>query len=335
MNDRSLVRMEKRAANKGGLFLIILIALVGLGVGGYFIYQNKDEINWPWQEKEEKKEDEENPISNENNSSNGKLHLPEISPEIDILKLRIKPADLYVTKLKATSKGYELELTLKLSPNKDLYNEDSFESYEVDCTKILIDDYEVSPTFKLKITQAKPTDSTSITIPMSELENLEMYSFRALSFFFTTTRTESGTTLKPEYSESRVTAYQDIFVDNTKDTMLTFNAQDSVKISYYKKIEAEDATYLYYVVENNNKVHSHKIEIKKLVINDEIYNKPSIEVDSHYNAKTMFYIKIPRKDFSEVNKIKSSFFILRPEGEDQAIFMTNDYIVDYTKEETK
>ena len=75
MNDRSLVRMEKRAANKGGLFLIILIALVGLGVGGYFIYQNKDEINWPWQEKEEEKEDEENPISNENNSSNQQIFM--------------------------------------------------------------------------------------------------------------------------------------------------------------------------------------------------------------------------------------------------------------------
>ncbi len=334
MNDRSLVRMEKRAANKGGLFLIILIALVGVGVGGYFIYQNKDEINWPWQEKEEEKEDEENPISNENNSSNGKLHLPEISPEVDVLQIRKQPTTLHITSLKATSKGYEVEFTLQLHTEK-YYNPDSFTSYEVNCTKLLVDDYEVTPTFKLKVTKEKHKDTTKITIPMSELENLEMYSFRALSFFFTTTLTRGEKAQEPVFTESRVTAYQDIFVDNTKDTMLTFNAQDSVKISYYKKIEAEDATYLYYVVENNNKVHSHKIEIKKLVINDEIYNKPSIEVDSHYNAKTMFYIKIPRKDFSEVNKIKSSFFILRPEGKDQAIFMTNDYIVDYTKEETK
>ena len=56
---------------------------------------------------------------------------------------------------------------------------------------------------------------------MSELENLEMYSFRALRFFFTITRTERDTTLKPVNTESRVTAYQDVFVDNTKDTMIT------------------------------------------------------------------------------------------------------------------
>lgn len=335
MNDRNLVRMEKRAANKGGLFLILLIALIGLGVGGYFIYENKDEIHWPWQKVEEKDEEDENPIADDNNSSGGKLHLPEISPEVDILQLRVQPATLHVTKLKATSKGYELEFTLQLTSNKDLYNEDSFTSYEVDCTKILVDDYEVTPTFNVKITKDKTKATANVIIPMSELENLEMYSFRALRFFFTITRTERDTTLKPVNTESRVTAYQDVFVDNTKDTMITFNAQDSVKISYYKKIEAEDATYLYYVVENNNKVNSHKIEIKKLVINDEIYNKASINVDTHYNSNTMFYIKIPRKDFNEVNKIKSSFFILRPEGDDQAIFMTNDYIVDYTKEETK
>ena len=31
-----------------------------------------------------------------------------------------------------------------------------------------------------------------------------------------------------------VTAFQDKFVDNTKETLTAFNAQDSVKIYYYK-----------------------------------------------------------------------------------------------------
>ena len=336
MNDNSLVRMEKRAANKGGLFLIILIALIGLGAGGYFLYENKDEINWPWQDNDKKDDDEDaNPIGENNNTSNGKLNLPEISPEVDILQLRNEPATLHITKMKATPKGYELELQLKLKNDLDESILRELGSYNVDCTKVLIDDYEVTPTFDLKITPTEKIDKTNITIPMSELENLEMNSFRALRFFFTINRTYKFGNDKKYFAESRVTAYQDVFVDNTKEPISTFPAVDSVKLSYYKKIEAEDATYLYYLVQNNNKVNSHRIEIKKLVVNDEIYNKPSIDIQSHYNSNTMFYIKIPRSDFKEVNKIKSSFILLRSEGEEQAIFMTNDLTVDFTKEETK
>lgn len=336
MNDNSLVRMEKRAANKGGLFLIILIALVGLGAGGYFLYENKDEINWPWQDNDKKDDDEdENPIGENNNTSNGKLNLPEISPEVDILQLSKEPATLHITKMKATSKGYELELQLKLKNDLESFELDEFGSYNVDCTKVLIDDYEVTPIFNITITKTEKTQKTNITIPMSELENLEMNSFRALRFFFTINRSYKSGTDKKYFAESRVTAYQDEYVDNTKEPEVVFPAADNVKIAYYKKIEAEDATYLYYLVQNNNKVNSHRIEIKKLVINDEIYNKPSIDVQSHYNSNTMFYIKIPRSDFKEVNKIKSSFILLRPEGEEQAIFMTNDVTVDFNKEETK
>ena len=335
MNDKGLVRMEKRAANKGGLFLIILIALVGLGVGGYFLYQNKDEITWPWQEKEEKEDDKPSESGgNSNNSSGGKLHLPEISPEVDVLQLRNAPSKLHITKLKATTKGYELDFKLVMKSGEEDDTED-IDRYTVNCTKILVDDYEVTPTFKVEVTQAQKTGTTSVIIPMSELENLEITSFRALRFFFTINSVVDGFEQNENKVESRITAYQDVFVDNTKKTKGSFAVQDSVRISYYKKIEAEDATYLYYIIENNNKVQSHKIELKKLVINDEIYNKVTVNVDTHYNSNTIFYIKIPRKDFEEINKITSSFFILRPEGKDQAIFMTNDLLIDYTKEETK
>ena len=333
MNDQSLIRMEKRAANKGGILLIILIALIGLGVGGYILYRNFDNINWPWEEKQEEKDEEKEETGDSNNSSGGKLHLPEISPTVNVIQIKGQAGNLYITKLIATSKGYELDFKLELGDLEELDQQD-LEKFEVECEKILVDDFEISPKFELEITPYSKTATTKVIIPMSELENLEIKSFRALTFFLTLKSTIDGST-RDTITESRMTAYQSVYVDNTKKIKASFNTLDSVRIQYYKKIEAEDATYLYYIVENNNKVTNHKIEIKKLVINDEAYNKPSINVESHYNSKTIFYIKIPRKDFKEVNKITSAFFILRPEGEDQAIFITNDVTVDYEKEETK
>lgn len=331
MNNKGIVRMEKRAANKGGIFLVILIALIGLGVGGYFLYQNKDEINWPWEKEEEVVEEKE---EEEDNTSDGKLHLPEISPEIDLIQLRYEPAKMHITKLTATAKGYELDIELVIQPDENGKYDKAPNKYVVNCTKILIDDYEVSSTFTVEATKSQLKSKTSVIIPMNELENLEIYSFRALTFFLDVQATYDFPE-KIKKAESRVTAYQDIFVNNVKEPEASFTAQDSVRISYYKKIEAEDATYLYYIVENNNRTTSHKIELKKLVINDEIYNKPVVNVDTHYHSNTIFYIKIPRKDYKEVTKITAAFYILRPEGEDQAIFMTNDLTVDYAKEETK
>ena len=40
--NRSLMSMEKRAVNKLGLFLIILIALAFFGGGGYLLYKNSN-----------------------------------------------------------------------------------------------------------------------------------------------------------------------------------------------------------------------------------------------------------------------------------------------------
>ena len=34
------------------------------------------------------------------------------------------------------------------------------------------------------------------------------------------------------------------------------------------------------------------VDVDIYVINDEEYNKPSINVESHYNSKTIFYIKL-------------------------------------------
>lgn len=332
MNNKSVIRMEKRATNKIGLFFLLLISIIGFAVGGYLLYQNRDNIDFtlPWNKKEEDKnenEDKPKPEKNENNTSGGKLYLPEISPETNLLRQEKTTAKLNITSLKATKDGYVLELKLT--------NIDFKGTIKIDCEKILIDEYELTPTFNMEISPESEQEITkTVTLPIAELENLEINNFRSLSFFINALYIEPRDTeedTKPIKSKVVVNAFQDKFVDNTKEPLTTFNAQDSVKISYYKMLDVEDSTYLYFLVDNNNKENNHKIEIKKLLVNKKIYNSPSINITTHHNSKTIFFIKIPKKDIQTVEEVTTSFAITRKVGEDTAVFFTRDEKLKLTK----
>ena len=109
MNDRSLIRMEKRATNHVGLFFVLLLTAIGLGLGGYLLYTNKDNLDLilPW-DKQEYDEEEHEPIidDKEDNTSGGKLFLPEINPETNIIAGNEFQMGLYLKKIKANEKGY-------------------------------------------------------------------------------------------------------------------------------------------------------------------------------------------------------------------------------------
>ena len=293
MNDRSLIRMEKRATNHVGLFFVFLLTFVGLGVGGYLLYKNKDNISFvlPW-EKEEYEEKKDEPIidDNKDNTSNGKLYLPEVNPDTNIIAGNSYFLGLYLKKLTATPKGYNLTLEYTKDSTTDLNQVTFIEGPIIlTCDKILLDEYEISPTFKLEFERdVKMSDQVTITIPIEELENLEMVSFNSIYFFITLeTNIPNHVPENPEdkYTniEGMLMAYQDVDVTNYKQIEKSFSVQNKVRISYYKKIEAEDATYLYFQIDNAHQQDSQIIQLKKLIINDEIYNKTNINVKTHYD----------------------------------------------------
>ena len=60
MNENKVLRIEKRASNKVGLFILAIILLAGVGFGVYYYLTNKDYISFdfsvPWKKKEKKDE---------------------------------------------------------------------------------------------------------------------------------------------------------------------------------------------------------------------------------------------------------------------------------------
>ena len=226
-----------------------------------------------------------------------------------------------------------MKLVLTATPDEE--GSIGFANYVVNCDKILIDNYEVSPTFKLNVNLSQKTDKTKIIIPMTELDILEISSFKELKFYLKLDKVDEYGKINTTIGTGRIVGFEEKYDTNIKNVTASFASKDGVVISFYKKEEFSDGTYLYYLVENNNKSQSHKIELKKLLINGKIYEDAEVNVNTHYSSKTIFYIKIPHKDFSDIITIKSSFFILRADEKEQTIFATNDLLIDYSKDETK
>ena len=271
MNDRSLIRMEKRATNHIGLFFVFLLTAIGLGVGGYLLYKNKDnlELTLPW-EKIDYDDEEMEPIidDKEDNTSGGKLFLPEINPETNIIPGNDYMIGLYVSKMTATEKGYEVTFELKYDKNAKL-PEESLKTGDIKlkCSKILVDKYEVTPKFELTYNKdTKNVDSTTVTIPIMELQNLEIQSFNNLYLFVKLDWEDPFEGKKTQQLDGLITAYQDFNVNNTKKIVKSYSSLNKVRISYYKKIEAEDATYLYFQAENNHQIDTQEIQLKKCIL---------------------------------------------------------------------
>ena len=234
MNNKNIIRMEKRATNKVGIFFVILLSIIGFGIGGYFIYKNRDSIDFtmPWDKDEEEPDSNiPEPSKDEDNTSNGKLHLPEISPDVNLLGVE-EHASITIHNLKATEKGYEFDVKLtRLTPA--FVNPYISGQVTIKCEKILLDKYEVSPSFTLTVNYIDKEKTTHVVIPMTELQTLDMVSFSAF-YMFVNINIEG----EDNYKKDRllyVDAYQDVFISNEKDLKDSFIQTDGVKISYYKK----------------------------------------------------------------------------------------------------
>lgn len=325
-NNNNMIRMEKKAANKLGLLIVFALTIIGTILGIYLLYENKDNLDFslPWEEKEEEVIiDEEPPKQSENNTSGGRLYLPILDEDDDLIKNYRLTASVYLKNLQATTKGYEFDFVVDTTD----YNA----TLEIVCTQMLIDGYEITPKFEINATN-KPntTIKEHIIIPLAELENLEIRNFRNLSFFV-------NFKYRAKYSDATTSTiltaimFQDTYVNNEKEELASFAPQENVRISYHKKIATEDATYLYFVVNNTNNKYDFDIELNKLIIDDEIYNDIEVSARTHHLSKNVFFIKLPKKQFKKPKEATLSFVISRTEDTQKFIYITRDETITIAK----
>lgn len=286
------------------LFIIVVCIVVAL-----LIFLSIKMTNSTKEQKTETKDSiktTENPKTDENSSYNeeASLVVPKISNPVIY---KIDKLTLNMFDLKADESGYMLYI--------NALNIDTTKTYVVSCDKIAIDKYETTASFHITLSPYA-NETMTIKIPIEELNNVEINDFNKLTFFLNITENGKTQTLTRD-----VRMTQRVEIDNNKKGLLKIDEKNKVLLSYYKKIEDEENTYLYFEVENNSKTN-HIVKLKKLILNNTLHQVENIRVQTHFETKTIFYIKIPKKEIKDINKMRVSFFIIDSSSDKKATYIT-------------
>jgi len=319
-----MMLFEKRAANKKGLVIVFLLALTFFGVGGYFVYKNKDNFEWhlPWEKEEETSSPEkpkQNPIIQNSSTKNTKLDVPTLNPkEISRNNTTIK-----VYGLEADDKGYSFKVDFTAKESTTTIN----------IEKVLIDGHDTSGslilTDSLDIHPQQPTTGI-IKIPKTELDALNITGFKRLTLYFRLINEKSNKSL----IRLDIEVFSNIDYDNSIKGLIEMFSGGETLARYYQTLTDNDNTYIYFDFLNENRDEIKNIKVKKLLINDELYDYSELNEVLYAGAEKIFYIVIPKNKVKEVKSFNISFFIINnaKEQDDKvfpAIYSTLEYSLEF------
>lgn len=267
------------------LGIIIFSVLIGLVI----LLFNIGNITKYFTSQETKKEEESKITETKVEQIEG-LYVPKISNGIILDRETIK---ISLNNVEVSSKGYILHIEIKANNN--------LPPGQVECYRILIDDYDITGKFKIDINPGE-SKQEKITLKKTELEHLGINNFLKLTFYI---KLYGGEEI---IKAQGITNMQiQIPVNNEKKGLTEIYDKNNIKLSYYKKIEDEDYTYLYFKT-NNTSNDVYNISLNKLTINDKLY-EDTYTMRSLPSGKQISYMKIPKEKVENVDKIKISFFL--------------------------
>lgn len=316
----NVVRMEKKATNKFGLFLLFIAVIGGFGYGGYYLYEHRKEIDWeiklPWKNNGST---EDNPNGNKglfgggsSSNRNEKLVVPN---SISSQEISINDSIVRFHDINADDKGFTFEV--------DFITKKDQATLTIE--KLLIDGFDNSA--KLTITDVadaenSPTTGT-IRVQKSELDALGIYAFNTFSVYL-----KVDLPGKPgNIYRKDIRVYHNIEYKNGLSGLIEIYNKDLSVINFYKTTTDKDNTYLYFNFVNEDRNVSKRVKIKKLLINGELYDYSSLDEFVYSGANKVFYITIPKKDIKDIEDFTISFFILTLNRSDETtgFYITPEY----------
>lgn len=286
--DDNLVKKKKK---KPLIILIIILVIIAIVCTVYFVILPNIH-----HEKETSQDDSSTEYVGEDKVYDEESGLI-IPTNYDTLIYDRKNMTLNVTDLKADKTGYIISLT---------FTNTSSDYVTLNCLTVLIDGFETSANFSLSSYENIPA-STTITIPKTELDLLEINDFNSITFL-----TEFVSNRETNNFTESITLYTNQIdsVDNKKN-VIKFDELSNIDLSIYAKKEDADYTYLYFDIKNKSYDDIYKIMVNKLYVNGLIYNYTNLEEIVHYQSERVFYLKIPKKEYPKVEKINISFFFVK------------------------
>ncbi len=317
MNNKSVVRMEKRAVNKIGLVLIILLAIAALGGGVYFLYKNHDNLDFsfPWsksskEKKEEKKEaKEQEKIALERQKIDISDNKPSTIDSIEITPLGIKYDE---------DGGYRIALKFT---NRLPYNQ------EMEIYNIAIDGYQIDYYEEVKI-GASATYYHDIFIKKESLDLYNIETFKNI-YIYNRSFKEGAERKKKDFTKLVITNNE--FGENTQAPKIISNVgnADQLKIDYYKREDTVDYYNIYFLATNS--IRSNKgyytMIINAFKVNDTILTNNDFKEDIYDGNKKIVILSIPKSKFKSLDSLTISFFVLH--GDD--IYTTKTTTLTFNK----
>ncbi len=321
------MKVEKKSSNKIGLVILLIVVLAGLGCGGYFLYKHKDKLNidWnftlPWQkEKEEKQAGSDNDLKQKTQKKQTDVTFK--APEI-VLKSSFDIGKFCKAKvLDFKDSDTEFAVTLEIS------NIAAYTSYcEIEFYQFAADGYTIPGDAKVRVENGE-TKSVDITMNKSDLESQELASINTL---FVSTRYTTAPDADPSLKTLEIKFTNTKPVNNDKNG-INIDVLNNTTLKYYKTTTDATNTYLYFIFHNQSGSYTADIKVKKLLINDKIYDVKDFDEKLSPDSRRIVYIAVPKKIFSKVKKFTISFINIstnnRPDAKEDfktSFYISNEY----------
>ena len=311
-----VVRVEKKRASYIGLIIFFSLVVSVFCFGLYLYIQNPQKVKAFFKKDEvyiEEKTDSKGNVVIGNNA------LLQVSfDHVEIFKSK-KGLKVYIESVERANNGYTVTVLFKAS--SDL-------SYaDVKVLDVLIDGYSIGEEFKISIREPEEEVKKDFFIKKTTMAELEMTRFSRISMYF---HVDYGNDKYEDFfGEAETFSYEKI--DNRKKGLINLGTNDKLTIYYYKVLQDKDFYYIYFLLKEKNYNYNHYVQLKKLIINDEVYNyEDELNIYMRENTMKQFYLKIPRKDFDEISSFRISFYLISDKGGDfgeNTIYITESFKV--------
>ena len=314
------MKVEKRATNKIGLIILVVIVLAGLAGGGYYLIKNKGKINidWrlPWQKKGPEEQDNASGTKDDTNKKNGTTTFQSPIGIVDsewVGKEYCEGSfdDFEETKTEIVVK-YKLKGSRNGKPTK----------CDIEIIKYTADGFLVSGSSKASV-EANEEKEFEVRILKSDLESQELSGINELELFV---KYQTDHEVENSLRIEKVSFNNERSVNNNK-TGIRIDDLNGTIIQYYKTVTDASNTYIYFLVENTTDNRNADIKIRKLIINDKVFATKDFDEEIGPQTKKLIYVKVPKDQFNKVKKFTISFFNISTSIEDESIsyYISNEY----------
>ncbi len=309
--DEGFLQMEKRATNKKGIIIILIIMLALIGGSVFYFSRNgiSFEFNLPWQTEEKIENKKKKEEEKEETKIKNKLDAPVFNDQqfYTAADYMIEFSDFHKSNL-----GFDADITFSTTNNPRT----------VILEKVLVDGYDTTTTFTKSL---NPLESITQTIRINqvELDALDIVTFGRIALYFKVLDSEG----KSEVKLFEMNASNKIDVDNSRKGLIEIDNKNNTKISYYKLLEDKDNSYLYFDFKNTSLGKSQIIAIKKLMINGKIYDYKSLKEEIYHGAEKIVSLTIPKSDYKKITSFAISFVMFSTDenGKMTEAYITNEY----------